>query len=74
MANDEKESVNIRIKTETWRRLRDEYKTTPGKTWDDVLQELLADAEAASECAEGSGEEPDNPNQSPPLAQTQTAD
>jgi len=47
------DSTNIRIKTETWKRLRDEYKDTPSKTWDDVLQELLAKAEDRKETGEG---------------------
>ena len=62
--SEDSDTTNIRIKTETWKRLRDKYKDTPGKTWDDVLQELLADAEER--------EEREDPNQNPPL--TQTAD
>ena len=34
------DTTNIRISKETWQRLQ-EYKNEPGKTWDDVMQELL---------------------------------
>lgn len=61
MGNDS-DSVNIRIGKETWQRLNNKYKNEPGKTWDDVLQELLADAEGAAEDAD--------PNRSQRQAQT----
>lgn len=38
------DSVNIRIKTETWKRAKD-LKDEPGKTWDDVINELLDEVE-----------------------------
>jgi len=38
--SEEKDSVNIRIKRETWSRMQP-LKDEPGKTWDDVVQELL---------------------------------
>jgi hypothetical protein len=46
---DDSDSVNIRIGKETWQRLNSKYKNEPGKTWDDVMQELLAEAEGAAE-------------------------
>jgi hypothetical protein len=46
---DDSDTVNIRIGKETWQRLNSKYKNEPGKTWDDVMQELLAEAEAAAE-------------------------
>jgi hypothetical protein len=55
------DTVNIRIGKETWQRLNRKYKNEPGKTWDDVMQELLAEVEAA--------EEDDDPNPHP-IAQT----
>lgn len=39
----EDDSVNIRIKTDTWQRMQ-RLKDEPGKTWDDVIQELLEEA------------------------------
>lgn len=47
MADD---TTNIRISKETWKRLQ-KYKNEPGKTWDDVMQELLE----KSERSEGNG-------------------
>lgn len=38
------DTTNIRINTETWKRLQ-EYKDEPGKTWDEVMQELLEGTE-----------------------------
>lgn len=38
------DTTNIRISNETWKRLQ-EYKDEPGKTWDDVMQELLEGTE-----------------------------
>jgi hypothetical protein len=34
------EYVNIRIQKDTWKRMQP-HKDEPGKTWDDVLNELL---------------------------------
>lgn len=44
-----KEYVNIRIKSDTWERMQPR-KDKPGKTWDDVINELInqADEEEAS--------------------------
>jgi len=48
-------SVNIRIRTETWKRMQ-ELKDEPGKTWDDVINQLLDEAGEAPESNEGNGE------------------
>jgi predicted DNA-binding protein len=45
MADD---SVNIRIKRKTWKRLN-KLKDEPGKTWDDVMQELLEETSEEDE-------------------------
>jgi predicted DNA-binding protein len=38
------DTTNIRISVETWKRLND-LKDEPGKTWDDVMNELLDKSE-----------------------------
>lgn len=42
----EDEDTSIRIKLDTWRRLKD-LKDTPNKSFDDVIQELLDEHEEA---------------------------
>jgi uncharacterized protein (DUF4415 family) len=39
-----KEYVNIRIKSDTWERMQPR-KDKPGKTWDDVINELIDQAD-----------------------------
>lgn len=40
----DKEYVNIRIKSDTWERMQPR-KDKPGKTWDDVINELIDQAD-----------------------------
>ena len=43
----EEEDTSVRVKAETWKRL-DELKDSPGKTFDDVINELLDESESSS--------------------------
>ena len=53
------DTTTIRIKKETWKRLN-QMKDEPGKTWDDVLKELLEET--------GGDEEGNRPRMTPATA------
>ena len=47
MGEDGEDDTSVRVKTETWKRL-DELKDSPGKSFDDVINELLDESESSS--------------------------
>jgi len=49
------EYVNIRIHKDTWQRMQP-HKDEPGKTWDDVINELMDEVERLERVNKGGGQ------------------